>query len=429
MSRMPVLPFIRRKLRRLLPDQRGNIAVVAAAAFPLLIGAAGLAVDGVHWVLQKREMQQAADAAAMAGVYGLIQDEDMQNAVNDSLSKTGAGPDNASIQAIESPPGHEQDPFAVKVRVTIPAKTTFASMFMKSVPTITAEATATVVENGKFCSFALGEMADDPGLVVRPNSKVDMECGVTTNATAPKAVQADGSSSLKAADIRAYGGIDLTSITGSRTRSHALSQVDPLAETDPPLIPNNGCINATVNPDAARLGGGEVVLEPGCYANMFLNGPVRLQNGEYILNRGDFVVGPQGHVECSACTIFLTSESAATDPNSIGQVKISSDATVKMRATREGPNSGILFYQDRHAAAADLPGDENRIGGSSFSSLDGLIYFPSQTIYVDGNMRPDLQCTRFIARKLVYAGQVFISKTCDGLDKMTFAVTEVRLIG
>jgi hypothetical protein len=199
-------------------------------------------------------------------------------------------------------------------------------------------------------------------------------------------------------------------------------QQDPLAGTDPPLVPNTGCPNITVNPDAREL-----TLEPGCYANMMLNGPVRLQNGEYILSRGNFVVGPHGHVECDACTIFLTSEAAATEPGSIGKVKISSDATVKMNATREGPNAGILFYQDRHATS-DLPGDENRIGGSSFSKLNGLIYFPSETIYIDGNMSPDVQCTRFVARRLVFAGHVFIGENCDGLDKVTFAATEVRLL-
>ena len=208
----------------------------------------------------------------------------------------------------------------------------------------------------------------------------------------------------------------------SGVREHAMLQDDPLTDTDPPLVPNTGCPNVTINPDAQ-----ETALDPGCYANMSLNGPVRLQDGEYILNRGNFVVGPHGHVECDACTIFLTSDTAATEPNSIGKVKISSDATVKMSATREGPDAGILFYQDRHAAT-DLPGDENRLGGSSFSKLSGLIYFPSQTVYIDGNMRPDVQCTRFIARRLVFAGHVYIAENCDGLDKVTFAATEVRLI-
>jgi hypothetical protein len=419
-------PRITSALRRpwtLLADRRGNVAMVVAAVFPLLIAGAGLAIDGVEWMLQKREIQAAADGAAMAGVYSLISSQDLENAVSRSAMQTGNVPDNASIQAKQAPPGHEGDPFAVSVTIAAPAQMTFSSMFMKHPPVINAVATATVVKNGRYCAFALGDMDDEPGVVLRPNSEVQADCGVSTNASGKRALEADGESTIAAQALRAYGSIgDQQAALKSGMREHALMQDDPLADTDPPLVPNTGCPNITINPDAK-----ETALDPGCYANMMLNGPVRLQDGEYILNKGNFIVGPHGHVSCDACTIFLTSESAATDAGSIGKVDISSDATVQMSATREGPNAGILFYQDRHAAT-DLPGNENRLGGSSFSKLSGLIYFPSQTVYVDGNMRPDIQCTRFIARRLVFAGQVYIGESCDGLDKVTFAVTEVRLV-
>ena len=55
-------------LRKLLGNERGNFLLIAAAAFPLLIGFAGLAVDTIQWVLWKRELQRAADSAAIAGV-------------------------------------------------------------------------------------------------------------------------------------------------------------------------------------------------------------------------------------------------------------------------------------------------------------------------------------------------------------------------
>ena len=411
-------------MRKLLPDQRGNVALIVAAAFPLLIGAAGLAVDGVEWVLQKRQIQAATDSAAMAGVYSLIAEQDMETTVSNNLVRSGAIPANASVQADQSPSGHENDPFAVAVHVAVPARMTFSSMFLSKPPIITAEATASVVKNGQYCAFALGSI-DDSGVVIRPNSSVEMDCGIATNSSAKAAVQADDSSSLKSPLIVAIGAIeDEAGISNSGMRPYSIAQDDPLEDTDPPLVPNTGCPNATVNDDS----GGETVLEPGCYANMTLNGNVRLQDGEYILNRGDFVVGPAAHVSCDACTIFLTSETAATDAGSIGKVKISSDATVKMSATREGPNAGILFYQDRHAAR-DLPGDENRIGGSSFSSLKGILYFPSETLYLDGNMSPDMQCTRLLAKRLVFAGHVYIGKTCGGPDgRSTFEGTEVRLI-
>jgi hypothetical protein len=416
---------LRPLLRQIRRDERGNLALVVAAVFPLLIGAAGLAVDGTEWVLQKRQIQAAADHAAVAGVYGLISSQDLDSAVNQSVIQDGTVPDNASIQAIHGAAGREADPFAVSVHIAAPAQMTFSSMFMKHPPVIGAQATASVVQNGRYCAFALGDMDDEPGLVLRANTDAKVDCGVTTNATSSRALEADGSSTLQAFALRAYGSFSAarSAVQHSGIREHSLMQDDPLADTDPPLVPNTGCPNVTINP-----GEKEIPLDPGCYANMMLNGNVRLQDGEYILNRGNFVVGPQGHVVCDACTIFLTSEDAGTAPGSIGKVKISSEATVQMNATREGPNAGILFYQDRHAARV-LPGDENRLGGSSFSKLNGLIYFPSEDVYVDAAMRPDVQCSRFIARRLIFAGQVYIADKCDGLDKMTFAVTEVRLIG
>jgi hypothetical protein len=387
----------------LLRDRRGNAAVLAAVFFPMLIGAAGLAVDTVQWVLEKRQLQQAADGASMAGVYGLIVSQDVQSAVSDSLTRGGQLPAGNSIEAVQSPPGHETDPFAVRVTLSAPAKLSFSSLFIRRPWLITANSTASVVEGGTFCAFALGPI-DDPGVIIRPNSDVEMDCSIATNSSSPRALLADASSKLTAASIMAFGGIDGGgAIKDSPARTHALQQNDPLENTEPPLVPDTGCPNITVNPDAASTRAGKVTLEPGCYGNMTLNGPVHLQDGEYILNRGDFSVGPQGNVSCDACTIYLTSDA------------------------REGPNAGILIYQDRHAAR-DLPGDENRIGGDSFSKLEGLIYFPSEAIYLDGTMRPDLQCARVIGRRLMFAGQVYVAKKCDGLDHVTFAATMVRLI-
>src|SRR6478735_4165894 len=148
-------------LKRLLPDQRGNIALIVAAVFPLIIGAAGLAVDGTEWVVQKRAVQAAADSAAMAGVYGLIAGQEMEESVNRSVMKSGAIPDNASIQALQGPPGREDDPFAVKVHIDTAAHMTFSSMFLSKRPVISAEATATVVKNGQFCAFALDTVSDE----------------------------------------------------------------------------------------------------------------------------------------------------------------------------------------------------------------------------------------------------------------------------
>jgi len=56
-------------LKKIWRDKRGNALLIAGAALPLIVGAAGLASDTIQWTLWKRQLQRAADSAAIAGVY------------------------------------------------------------------------------------------------------------------------------------------------------------------------------------------------------------------------------------------------------------------------------------------------------------------------------------------------------------------------
>lgn len=414
-------------LWELLGDERGNVLALAAVGLPIMIGCAALAVDTVQWVFAKRELQATADAAAIAGVYGLIQKGDIETAVDASVASNQTLDPRRSVSADQSPAPYDKDPFAVRVRISTPATMTFTSLFLKRPPSLSVEATATVVENGDYCAFAL-DTDEETGLRIEPSANVEMDCGMATNASAKEAISAEGSATIKADIIVAFGGIDAEGITGSRVRSYGVKQKDPLASREPPLIPNTGCPNVTVNSDAASTNGGAVVLPAGCYGNMLLDGPVTLADGEYILNRGNLVIGPAAEVRCKACTIFLTSEQAATDPWSIGKVQIDSAAKVKLSAPTQGPNAGLLIFQDRRSAGAHDE-IENVIGGNSFSELKGLIYFPSETLRIDGSNTPDIQCVRFIGRRLIIQGRVMIAKGCSDSGVVNFRGTEVRLVG
>src|ERR1044072_7788253 len=59
-------------MKRLWKDSSGNAVAIAAGAMPLLPAAAGLAADTIQWTLWKRELQRAADSAALAGVYDRV---------------------------------------------------------------------------------------------------------------------------------------------------------------------------------------------------------------------------------------------------------------------------------------------------------------------------------------------------------------------
>src|SRR5215213_411394 len=77
---------------KLWRDRRGNAILIAGAAMPLVVGAAGLATDTIQWTLWKRELQRAADSAAFAGVYAKAQDASASAAITADLNnnnKTG----------------------------------------------------------------------------------------------------------------------------------------------------------------------------------------------------------------------------------------------------------------------------------------------------------------------------------------------------
>jgi hypothetical protein len=410
-------------LQRLFRDRRGNIIVIVAFVLPLLIGGAGLAVDTFQWVLAKRQMQQAVDAAATAGVYSLVRGEDAQHGSADILAKFGVIDDRTAVEVQNPAPGYESDPFAVHVRATSPAQLSFSGLFLSRPPLLTAEATATVVEIGSYCAFAIGSEPGS-GVLFRANAQVQGDCGIASNAPSSKGIEIEHGASVAVSHLESFGAIDGDAAGSAAVRSFALQQKDPLEDTEPPPIPKSGCPNVTVNPDDGQ----SVSLEPGCYGNMILNGSVHLQDGEYILNRGNFVAGATADISCGSCTIFLTSDDPQADPGSIGNFQINEHATIKLAAPTQGPDAGVLVYQDRRAELADNS-NENRLGGNGFSKLQGLIYAPAQTLHVTGDPNSDFSCARFVGRKLILEGRLYISSSCSGNNVMTLRGTEVRLIG
>lgn len=411
-------------MKALLRNEDGNTLAVLALAFPLLIGSAGVAVDVFQWTTARNTLQKVADQAAIAGVSAIVQGSSPEVAVSELIARTRELDDATATQVETAPDSRPKDPFAVAVRLNAPARMTFSGLFLKSAFNISVEATASVVENGEYCLLALGR--GDTGIAIQPGGRLEAECGLASNSSSPAAIQVTSGGKLDAPRVVAFGGITGWQNPGSSVaRSFGLRQKDPYENSAPPPVPKTGCPNVTANP--SNNGGGTLKLKPGCYGNLVLNGTVALQPGEYILNRGNFIVGPMGNVSCKGCTFILTSRDAGSDPGSVGKVQIDPKANVKLRAPADGPDPGLLFYQDPRAGR-EMPGEESRIGGDGFSTLEGIIYMPSQAIRIDGRGGANLSCSRLLGRALIVEGRVVIGKDCLGVDQMQIAGTEIRLV-
>ena len=72
----------------------GSILPIAALALPVIMGTAGLGVDFSYWMMQKRNLQTAVDAAALAaaweGTQGnieMMEDAALKEAVNNGATE------------------------------------------------------------------------------------------------------------------------------------------------------------------------------------------------------------------------------------------------------------------------------------------------------------------------------------------------------
>jgi hypothetical protein len=436
--------------RKLWRDRRGNALVIAGAALPLIIGSAGLASDTIQWVLWKRQLQRAADSAAIAGVYATMQNQSnptvqtISDAVNvdvdkvDSFRRPGAASTHPGYVLQAEPvityPTIANAPNAVKVALAVQKPLGFSGVFLSSAPVIRAEATAATVITGVYCVVSL-ENTNATGITATGNSDIDLGCGMITNSTSLNAAIATGSSSVEATPIAAVGDIqDSTHWNGAELLPFTIAEKDPYADVDRPAnFPSGSCPNYTAQSNQTApplVAGTDYLTTPDgyfCVGDMRLQGTVTLPDGVYVIDGGDLSVGAQANVTCAHCTFVLTNRNSGTSGVQIGNVDIQGGAQLNLGAPTSGTYDNILFYQDRRAPAGSSA--TNKINGNSSSVMSGAFYFPTRTLDINGTANLTFTCAQFVARTVNFSGNGSITNTCTGgYGDDTITGNHVRLV-
>ena len=425
-------------LRKLARNERGNAIVICAATLPLVIGAAAIGVDTVQVSLARRQLQRAADSAAIAGALAKHAEQDVTVAVNRDL-----GLNNDLVVAtttIQNAP--TVGPYAGNmqaVRVVLSANRTvpFMRVFTGSDMTVTTEATATSIYQGQYCMVSLERGNVSGAIAIGGSADVDLGCGMISNSTSSTAVTAGGSSSITASPVAAVGGVPASSSYASGTVRLPFSpaQEDPYADLPTPTVPG-GCAsgdldigpqdNVTITGSTNAQGG---YISPGVYCytgGMDIKGTVTLPSNSIIyINGGTLSFGSQAHVIGDHVTFILTSTTAASDPASVAQVSINGGAELDLTAPNSGTYQGVLMYQDRRSAYGT-----SQINGNSNSMLRGGLYFPNRQLSFNGTAGMSTECIQLVARRLSISGNASINNTCPaGEGSQAFQATFVRLVG
>jgi Flp pilus assembly protein TadG len=453
-------------IKKLIGDRRGNVLVIVGACLPLIIGAAGLATDTIEWTLWKRQLQRAADSAAFAGVYDRASASgsttntptavcrDLAVNLHTWMGLIGTAPCTGGVGSytdLQYPGDTALLSNQVQVTLSVQQRLPFSSMFMSAAPVIEATATAaSVTAGGNPCMLAL----NTTGTAINNSGNTTINaptCIFYSDSTSSNSAAAGGSSSVTAKAVAGVGGIqNSNNWIVDQYLPYSPSLPDPFAPPSATAVtPDPNDMHCAVSSSTKKgvttytpqaLSDGmditTMIDQSGNPANCFTGLSVGSNRtlaipasytGPIYINGGN--VDLQGAFSCAACTIVLTNKN--TSPTAtIGTFSSNAQATNNIAAPTDGTYAGIAVYQDRRAT-----GNVDKINGGSGNVISGVVYFPKDTLWLNGTGSAVSLCSMFVAKNLVFngTGQIAISSAsdeeCSGVSLPDGSITIVRLIG
>ena len=413
--------------RRLGADRRGATALVFALGATALLGLVGLATEGGTWYLEKRHGQNAADAAAIAGVLALASGQDATTSANKAAALTGdtngltvtTGIFNGSSFVANATPAT-----AVKTVVSTSRAPLFAGLFLNSNVTISEGAVAALAATGPVCM-----LAEAGGLSFGGSTSISASgCTLASNATGSQSISGASASHVGAnASLVSAGGC--SGCTGLTTPPLTYQPLTPLpagltaieALTMPAQNAGGAKCNTgsktsqnpvpydtaqKLNCDGLSLTGNfDLNLQPGTY--IFYNSGISLNNGRL---HCDTCTG----IGSSGVTIILT----GSPGTSIGGIDIKGNVQVQLKAPQinsyNSAFNGVLFYVDKNSPISN----NIKLTGTSDSTYSGAMYFPSSPVTFIGNSGVNVpSCSEIVGYQLAFTGNSnFSISGCSAKD-------------
>lgn len=446
-------------IRKILKDRRGNALAIACATMPLVIGAAGLATDTIEWTLWKRQLQRAADSAAIAGVYDRLSaagaTTNTSNAVCNDLGVNlhtwmnlkATSPCTGTVGSYKTltyPADASNQTNMVEVTLEVQQPLPFSSLFMSSAPVIQATARAAAIgSTGLACIESL-DTSTSTGVTFSGGTVIEMpNCDIFSNSSATNAAVGKGSSSVNANSVGAVGGVQQSNnFTVNAYRPYSSQLPDPFAGVTPDpsdmkcaghwvTSGNNGngggagnvttwvydALTDGTDMSAARDQNGNPA---NCWTSLSVgsNRTLAVPNnfGPIYINGGNAQL--QGNFSCTACTIVLTNKDTSSTAT-IGQVTVNAGVNNNITAPTTGTYQGIAIYQDRRASICT--GNCNNLNGNSSSIITGAIYTPRQEVYYNGTGTVSATCTMFVSYRVTFNGTSALSNKFQDLTQCSGA--------
>ena len=419
--------------------QRGQVLAIFALSLTAVLGAGALAFDGGMMILERRDQQNAADAAAMAGARYVTTDHAKARSVATSVASANGFINGNDMQVVNvNVPPTTGDfatwPNAIQVEIENTRPSILASIMGFLDWPVSARSTAASLDRvgGPFSILTLApsmcdafKVAGSGGIVANGNIQVNSDCPTSAmkrQAGGTVRVTASGAACNVNGGIQNEGGdsslLDCLAVSGAPVIPDPLASLPdvpmppfPLAAEE--LVGNkripNGCPGssnpATLDSPAtcqfpSNYAGTTWRLHPGVYP-----GGLKLQGGNFYLEPGVYWIGGGGLTLTGNGNLIQSVDAGTTvegggvlfyntaiPGSDIGAMNLNG-ASANMhllpldepRGSWQSTWNGLLIYQDRDYG---LDGDDLTINGNDSVGMDvrGTIYLPDGDVKVNGNL-------------------------------------------
>ena len=431
--------------QRLLQDERGSVLALFVA-LPVVAGTVAVGVETGQLYRTKRQMQSAADAAALAGTIDKVNGGTNNSATAAALYEAqrngfqnGVGGVTVTVNAPPTSGANVSTANAVEVIVSKPSSFVLAkalssalgssfTMTSRSVAaqssTTTTTTTTTSVSSLDGCLVALTTAAEQ-GVSFTNFNNFSSDCVIysngtstgTTSSTASVYMASFNHATMKSVYTRGSftaTGYNSVNLTTPAQQNQATSIVDPYAGL---ATPAPGTCSFT---NYSRSSMSSLTVSPGTYCgglSVSSINNVYFTPGIYYIANGDLYISSVNNVTCPTCTTnngiaFVLTQTTGNNSD-IGGVRISSDNNISLNASSANQASpplyaGVLFYQDRRVPNGTMSSTSKIFTISSLNTvtLTGAIYFPNNRIdiaSINNSGSTTNGCTVWIGRYIKFS--------------------------
>jgi Flp pilus assembly protein TadG len=414
------IPFFRRLMR----SKGGNAVLLTALGMPVLIGAAGYAMDMAQMYAWKRELQHSVDQAALAGAWALAYDDDTTTWQTRALQEYNANQvmmaayDLDYSSQLGSYGGLTDNSVIVTARVT--KRLPFSGFLVNRSMTVSARAQATYAEGGTYQACLMALKKDESGtFTVGGTASINASCGLGALSCETGAIDIGTNTTIVTDSIVTCGTATVPPSLQSKVTDGATGISNPF-ETLPAPTPDSETAKTLNCPNGQAATDTTTYISPGKYSGMNMKCKIVMNPGIYIIDGGVLdMTDNKSHVTGSG-VMFLLRNGASVNIGGSGNggyVNLTpmeaADFVGTANEAYKNLYGGMLIYED---SAGQTTAVAHTFNGNSNITIRGTLYLPNGDLTINGTGNANPMCFQLWASTLKMNGTASITTTCTSTE-------------